>query len=1183
MIRILFRLTFTVIFFVGGFFLVPAQVVVNEICSRNATVLMDEDEESSDWIELYNQGDNTVHLQGWWLSDDLTNLQKWSFPDLVLPPDSLALLFASGKNRKVLVDHWETIVHSEENWKYWIPDDNPPAGWNAIGFNDDSWLEGPGGFGRGDGDDNTVLPDSVATVYVRKSFVIHDTSAISYAVLHMDYDDAFVAYLNGVEIARTNIGWPGKYQNWDDWSYDTHFALMVQGLPPEVFRIDMDLFRSIALEGENVLAIQGLNAWNNHGNSSLIPFLSFAIKDSSFTYMPTPEWFTEDIYRLHTNFGLSSDGEGVYLSDEDGQLVSYLEFPYLMADQSFGLSIDGGGTNVYFGTPTPGFSNNGSPTAMGYAKTPQFNLQSGFYPGPVSVGFANYQSGDTIRYTLDGSWVSDTAMIYSDPIFLDSTSVVKARVFKQGLLPGKTATNTFFIGYESNLPVLSISLNPHDLWDWEDGIYVLGPNAEPASPYFGANFWMDWEKPIHVEYFDTLQQQGFELDADMVIHGGFSRAYPQKSLRILTSGKYDQDRIQYQLYPDKEIHEFKKIVLRNSGQDFNVTHFRDGIMHDLVKTGTHNDYQAYQPAVVFLNGAYWGIHNMREKIDRFYINENYGVSLDSIELLRDNIKVVEGNYYHYMQMIEYIKSFWVVDSVRYDSISKMLDIENYSDYFITEIYYSNPDWPRHNTKYWRKSNAEGRWRYILSDIDFGLGLYHSPSINELERVLHGSILWSDNHQAIRRLMTYPLYRQYFINRSADLINTVLHPDTILDRIEEVHNRLSGEMQIHMPRWNSSYDEWEANVQNMVYFVENRRPYMWQHYLDEFNLVKTVEVGIDIDSVHHGEIRINTIIPDILPWQGMYFDGNPIELEAIPDSGFLFSHWSSNLVLSGEDTLNMNLLINVDTNTVFKAWFVKDTFQLDTPAVIISEINYRSVDTLDTKDWIEIWNPDTVSYDLSGWLFRDGNDNHSFVFPEGTWLLPDGYLVLCEDTSDFDTYFPEIENRIGPFEFGLAAEGETLRFYNSDSIQFLSVNYSNLPPWPVDADGTGKTINFDDPGEDFNDGANWYSGCIGGSPGGPHEACDTIAVEEFRSESASCKLFPNPAKSEAFIQFYSETNQQILIELFDFTGNCRFELNQKIIANKPELITIPLENFKNGVYLISIHGSDYYIFEKLIVH
>lgn len=1156
-----------------------AQPVINEICSRNTTVLYDEDGKASDWIEIKNQGGQAINLTGWWLSDNVSDLQKWMLPEIVIPADSFQVVFASGNDRSSVFDHWETAIHAEDMWRYWIPDTNPPSNWNIIGFADTSWLEGPGGFGRGDDDDNTVLPDSVYTVYIRKSFQIADTGAIQYAILHMDYDDAFVAYLNGVEIVRTNIGWPGKYQNFNDWSYDVHEAVMKDSLPPEAFRIDMDLFKSVVLPGENVLAIQGHNAWNNHGNSSLIPFLSFAISDTANSYSPLPDWFTEEIYNPHTNFGLSSDGEGAYLSNPAGELISFIEFPYLKADQSYGRA-NGSETNVYFAQPTPGLPNGVG--ALGYAKVPYFSEPGGFYSDPLMVEISNFQAGDTIRYTTDGSWVSDTSEIYSTAIPVDSTMVIKAQVYKHGFLPGKTTTDTYIIGYTSQLPVISISMNPHDLWDWEEGIYVLGPNAEPNPPHFEANFWMDWEKPIHLEYFDTAQNLGFELDADVVIHGGYSRDYPQKSLRILTDGKYDQDRIEYQLFPDKEIYEFKKLILRNSGQDYNVTQFRDGVMHEIVKTGTHNDYQAFQPAVLFLNGAYWGVQNMREKIDRFYTSSNFGIHTDSVDILRDNNKVVEGDYYHYERMIAYLKTFWIVNEQKYDSLSKLLDIENYSDYFITEMYYTNLDWPRHNTKYWRKRDAGGKWRYILSDVDFGLGLFHSPTLNELNRVLHGTILWSSNHFALRRLVTYEPYKQYFINRSADLFNTILNPDHITSNIYNVRDLMAGEMQNHMPRWGSTYETWEQNVQVMIDFAEERHSHVWQHYIQEFELVKTVEIAVDIDSLKCGKIRLNTLTHEEYPWQGLYFDGNPVELEAIADSGYLFSHWESNFNLSAGDSLSQLLVLNVDTNAFFKAHFIQDTFQLDTPFVLISEINYRSSDTLDTKDWLELWNPDSVAHDLSGWLFRDGNDDHQFYLPSGTILQPDEFLVLCEDTAAFDTFNPEIANRIGPLGFGLSAEGEALRIYNADSLQFFELTYSNVDPWPGDADGTGKTINLDDPYGDINNGSNWFSGCVGGSPGGAYEPCDTIAVFEYAQLNDHIHIYPNPALDKVFIEIKFKTETAFTIEFTDFSGVPVFYEKYVSGGTKPNTIEIPLKRFAKGIYLVKISSNNSKHIEKLVI-
>jgi hypothetical protein len=1166
-------------------FLIPsaaAQPIINEVCPRNSITLADEDGDFDDWIELYNGTGDWFNLEGWHLSDNLTNLDKWQFPEIAIAPDSFMVVFASGKDRKIIVNHWETVIHAEEDWKYWIPNENPDPEWNTIEFDDSEWLTGPGGFGRGDGDDNTILPDSVATVYIRKLFNIPDTSVISMVLLHVDFDDAFVAYLNGTEIARANIGWPGKIDDWTDNSYDVHTAQMFLGLPPDEFRIDMDLFRSVIKQGENVLALTGFNAWNNHGNFSLIPYFSVGISDSSSHFQAVPEWFGDKPVYLHPGFKLSSSGEGVYLSDPQLNLSDMLEFPSMLVDHSFGRTEDNSVSLGFFKTPTPGASNNQSASASGYAKTPLFDTEAGFYNGVQSIGFINYQPGDTIRYTLDGSQVTDSSLLWLNPVMIDSTRVMRARVFKSGLLPGKENINTYFINDTSTLSVVSISLNPHDLWDWEEGIYVMGPNAQTAFPFFDANFWQDWAKESHVEYFDEQKNLGFELGADLKIHGGHSRGFPMKSLRVITKGKYDPTEIDYQLYPGKDIHTFNKFVLRNSGQDYNVTHFRDALMHDLIKEGTHIDYQEYRPVVVFLNGVYWGVHNMREKIDRFYINENFGVHTDSVDVLRVNHKILAGDYNRYMQDIDFIRNIPSVNPVIYDSLAKIVDIDNYTDYFIAEMYYRNADWPAHNTKYWREKIPTGRWRYILTDVDFGLGLYSSPSVNELYRVLHGNIQFAYNHILLRKLMPYSQYRQFFINRSADMFNTMLRPDRITDRIEEFQTLLAPEMERHFDKWGGSVANWEQKIDQMISFVDDRRTFVWQHYMDEFNLEKMVLVTLETDSVPNGQIRINTITPGPLPWQGWYFDGNPIALEAIADTGYLFSHWGSNLLLTGPDTLQSVITLNVDTNEIFRAYFVPDTIPIDTPLVIINEINYRSADTLDTGDWIELLNIGSEVYDLSGWTFKDGNDDHAFILPDQTLLDIDAYLVLCQDTAKFRTYFPDLPNMLGPFEFGLSSQGEPLRLYDSSGMPVFIMTYSNQPPWPVNADKTGRTINVKDVTVDFSDGANWFAGCILGSPGGPHIPCDTVSVTSFQEPGYNIEIYPNPASGELTIRFPDNLKEiQIELEIFNLQGILVMQKDMNF-KNAGWNLTLDISILNKGVYIISFRGEKIQEHRRVVV-
>ncbi len=819
-----------------------AQLVINEISSRNATYLNDYDKDQPDWIELLNSGTGPINIEGYSISDNPDQPDKWIFPELILPPDSHLVIFASDKNRKEIVDHWETAIHANNIWRYWMPDAEPDSAWKNIGFNDTLWLEGSGGFGRGDGDDNTILPDTVATVYLRKTFVIPDTSVISLVLLQVDYDDAFVAYLNGVEIARANIGWPGKIQKWNDFSYGPHTAKMFQGLPIEDFPIESEVFRPLLKPGENVLAIQALNAWNNHGNFSIIPYLSFGIKNSSFTFQTVPDWFGEKPVHLHTNFTLSGEGETIILSNPEQVVIDQVNYPYMKADHSYGREADSLPEWKFYNHPTPGYSNAQSTGASGYAKEPQFSLESGFYDSSTVINFLNYQPTDTIRYTLDGSWVTDSSAIYyGEPLILDSTTVIRAQVYKAGFLPGKVSSNSYIIGYSSTLPVVSVILNPHDLWDWEDGIYVMGPNASPSFPHFGANFWMDWKKPSHIEYFDESHNLAFELDADLMIHGGFSRAYPIKSLRVETDDKYDENIINYKLFKDKDIQTFHRFVLRNSGQDYNKTYFRDALMHKVVQNSTEIDIQDYQPSVVFLNGEYWGIHNIREKIDRYYVNENFGVHEDSIHLLRTNIKIVEGNYNQYMQMIDYVINVPVVDSLVYDSIGKLVHLGNYTDYFIAEMYYVNPDWPNNNIKYWRSFADTSRWRYIMTDVDPGLGLASQVTANELYRVLHSDIPYVDNHKILRRLMENSDYRRYFINRSADMFNTMLLPQNINSMIDIFKDRIAPEMPNHRMKWGGTITDWENKVQLMKNFVLNRPAYVWEDYIQEFDLEKLVSV------------------------------------------------------------------------------------------------------------------------------------------------------------------------------------------------------------------------------------------------------------------------------------------------------------------------------------------------------
>ena len=183
-------------------------------------------------------------------------------------------------------------------------------------------------------------------------------------------------------------------------------------------------------------------------------------------------------------------------------------------------------------------SNNSSTCYSGYADQPVFSIGAGFYSSSQIIVLSNSTPGGVIRYTTNGDVPTTSSHIYSSPILVTSDEVIRARVFASGFLPSEIITNTYVINDEIHLPVFSITTDSLNLWDWNTGIYVLGPNADSIYPYFGANYWQHWQKPAAIEYYDKAKNRIFNFDAEIKIHGNYSREKPQKSFEISLKSEY---------------------------------------------------------------------------------------------------------------------------------------------------------------------------------------------------------------------------------------------------------------------------------------------------------------------------------------------------------------------------------------------------------------------------------------------------------------------------------------------------------------------------------------------------------------------------------------------------------------------------------------------------------------------
>jgi PKD repeat protein len=551
---------------------------------------------------------------------------------------------------------------------------------------------------------------------------------------------------------------------------------------------------------------------------------------------------------------------------------------------------------------------------------------------------------------------------------IPKATILRAKTYKPGTISREISTKSYFVSeqnlFETHLPVISLAIQEDDLFSYEYGIYTAGedydkwrlanPSAtQPADPYARpGNFHRESEFSLNFEYFSN-KNPILNLLGGFRINGNYTRSFPIKSLRLYARNRYGDTEFNYSFFPGLSFSSFKTLLLRNSGNDFSHTYFRDAFVQTCVKH-LNIGVQAYQPSIVFLNGEFWGVHNLRERIDKYYIFNHFAVNADEIDFI--NVKTAEeGDMSHYNETLEYIKINGIKDSANFHYINKRIDIENFTDYQITEIYIRNTDWPGNNIRYWRKKTEfdplaayghDGKWRWILFDTDFGFGLTGgstSYTHNTLAFATQtGGTEWPNPEWStflLRKFIENDDFKFNFINRFADLINTTFLPNRVLFILDSLKNQINAEMHKHIERWKYPLDinTWENRVNTMRNFAQQRPFYMRQHIRTYFNLPNEHSLTLNI-SEYNGFIKINTI--DIIettpgvkqnpyPWSGIYFEEVPITLTAKANKGYNFSHWEINDSMVFQNPL----ILNLKDSTYALAVFVVDSAML--PALEIS--------------------------------------------------------------------------------------------------------------------------------------------------------------------------------------------------------------------------------------------------------
>lgn len=647
-----------------------------------------------------------------------------------------------------------------------------------------------------------------------------------------------------------------------------------------------------------------------------------------------------------------------------------------------------------------------------------FSHLEGYYQEDILLEIRASHPEAEILYTLDGSIPTEIGSTrYTRPIPLNTTppsvSVVRAQAKLPGGELGDVVSASFFMNLNTQLPVLSLIVNPPDLWDPDRGL-LANPNERGQL----------WERPVVATYLvapgrgqdDSTRQIGFHAPAGLRVHGGTTRANAEKkSMRLYFRQEYGPSRLNYPLFAQgtqssaRRLESFKRLVIHNGGQDYsasNWTLIRTSLMNDLASQLDVYTTQS-QPALLFINGQPQGIFQLRDYIDDWFFADKY--NLDAVEML-DAPFVVTGNQ-HWECLMDFLSSHDLADPANYAYIQTRVDIPNFADYAILQIYAANNDWLHHNVTQFRASTQGGRWNWILWDVDYSFGkawqsyydfnMVHWLYYEDRPNFERGSLL-------LRKLLDNPEFRAVFLSRTTDLLNTTLTPAHVISRIDALASELVADINYEVERWPHG-DDWETSVEGLREFARRRPDAFRQNLIDGFGLEGTDAIDINPPLVGEGSVMVNNMLIPDGHWRGIYFRGSRVTITAVPAPGYRFAGWDRTELIQEPE-----LTITVDESQTFTPLFEpagNATFQPND--VVFSNIQVDGEDS--EGDWFELEIVRAGVVDLRGWRITDNDtktatDEGSLIFPydDAFSRIPHGtvILVIATQTPANDMLFPQ---------------------------------------------------------------------------------------------------------------------------------------------------------------------------------
>ncbi len=1024
----------------------------------------------------------------------------------------------------VYASHWEAAVLPNSNFKYKIPN-AAIANWNTTLFNDAAWTSGQCGIGLGDGDDISIVPNGTVSFYVRKSFNLVDTSTILNGVFNIDFDDAFVAYLNGTEIARSGLaGTPPLY---NELATQSHEAQMYQSGDPDYYLINKTLFKSLIRNGSNVLSIEIHNQTAASADLSCIPFLNIEISNNVYNYAPTPVWFVPPF--TYSNLPV------VIINTINNQPIP--DDPKIQADMKIIYNGFGQINNV---TDAPNYQGMIGIEGRGaYSQSlPQIPYLLETYNGV----FGNDTNVSLLNMPKENDWILQAT--YNDKTFLRNTFS-----FDMARISGQYATRTQHCEVIINGEYVGVYFLCEKIKLDDDRVIIekLSPNDNTPPlvtggyifkhDYWAAGWTSQWLDPNCVN--STLEYQYvYPKPADISgQQGAYIKSFVDSFETALLGPNFANPVTGFRKYIDEK--SFIDYLLINE-----LALNTDGFKKSMYFHKDRNKKIVAGPIWDFdwaLKYSPWIPNNLAG-----YFHLTDPCSQDVPILFWWKRMMQDPNFANSVKC-------------RYQTMrAYSMDTTRMFHYIDSMANYLNQAQARHYA----------RWPTLGINVgtpeNGPIPLTYAGEIARFKQFYRDRLLWLDANLpgTCPNALVLPVANAIeFSELNYNSDSTRSAGDWI-----EIHNKTGNSVNISGWQLQDSHIGLRYTVPANTIIPSNGYRIFANNmakFAQQFPSINNVLGPTPFEFSNNGEtIYLYTNIGSTAI-QMTYSDstgwpctadghGRTMELTSVGANPNLQTSWFDGCMGGSPSAPFSNCVENP----------------------LINEINYNSSPTADAGDWIEIHTKTNAVVNLNGWRIADKNNN-AFTFANGTTIPAYGYLTVYNDLAKFLSQYPSVPNSFGPIPFGLNNSKDVLKLYDNTGRVFQSVCYLSSAPYTALPNGGGYSLQLIDSVGNLNKASSWDRSCSTGTPSAKNiYPCWAADVQNMDDEYIS--IFPNPTYDQININFNNELKQDISIQMVDMTGKAILRNHYSSMYQ----VTIPMSNFAKGIYVLEISCDGKHYREKI---